>query len=562
MSSPLRRKRPRAALDRTSSALLGGIDKGKRALVWGGLVGCLVVSFQNIVFDSVRTTEQFSTVYRSFHERFVDPTASSPAVENLLLSKQFNETTLARVAPAVYPRLLDTLTTNGVDSDHQYSSIKSAVVQPTAQMLPRDREKASILVEGTATSYKESTAEKTHRNFEREWFEECTSILDQEIYRIRPSCNNFHELPIADSSTHEQELYSRSTLEDVSLLSMEGSWRSVWNVTRYPITTANESFETSPPRTLVLKLLQLDREFDKESFSMHDMDAIIMDVLTASPYIVDSYGFCGQSVMTSVAASSGRALVKDSNLKWLTRLQLARDLSRGMADLHALSPLKYETLTINHTRESPLPFAHHDVNIANTIATPDGHIQWNDFNLGLVARHKKTKSIPFYKSCPVPIRYEGALWRSPEEIQNKTGYLNTTLNAMQAADVYSLGNVLFQVLSKHQPWSHLEKERSDKVFKANSTQSINVSLATGQNFTQEEKDDSISTIAQAKMQGQLPYIPERYLSRPEAKVLWDQVQQCYQKIPADRPSALDVALVLGKAYDKYYTKSQKIQPKE
>ncbi|KAG7354445.1 protein kinase domain containing protein [Nitzschia inconspicua] len=543
----------------------------RRLLLWSGLVGCLVVSFQKIIQGSIQTTERFSSIYHSFHERLGDPTAqvassssssvSFPAGDHFLgkSSPSFNETTVTAFSRirTVYPRFVTWIveTNSLTDGKLPPSATISVVLQPSLPFMGNES-LASNLIEGTAQNKTLLQPTNSYLEFEREWFEECTSILnaekDSSLYRIRPTCNDFHELPFVDSHLEQERNF---LFDEVSLLSMEGSWRSVWNVTRHPPTSIAEG--RVGPSIVVLKALQLHREFDDESFSMHGMDAIIMERLTASPYVVDSYGFCGQSVMTSIAASSGRSLIKDSKLKWLTRLKLARDLARGMADLHALSPLNYNNRTKTPIPQYPLllPFAHHDVNIANTLGTPDGRIQWNDFNLGLIARHKKDTATGSYQSCPVPIRYEGELWRSPEEIQNLTGYLNETQNAMQASDVYSLGNVLFQVLSKHQPWSHLEKERDndDNQEQSNVTNETlpAVRLATGQNFTQDEKKDSLTTIAHAKLRGQLPYMPGRFLSRPEAKLLWDQIQQCYQRDPADRPSALDVAIALGQAYDTF-----------
>jgi serine/threonine protein kinase len=287
--------------------------------------------------------------------------------------------------------------------------------------------------------------------------------------------------------------------------------------------------------------LHLDREFNEESFSMHQMDAIVMEKLTASPYIVDSFGFCGQSVMTNFARSSGRNLIKDPALKWLTRLKLARDLARGLADLHALTPLSYKrnNLTTHRNRQSALVFAHHDVNIANTIAIDSDRIQWNDFNLGIIARHQihNYTNHSQYSPCPVPIRYEGPLWRSPEEIQNQTGYLSPSGNAMQAADVYSLGNILFQVATKHQPWSHLEEDDGSKAGA--------------------KKDDWLVHIANAKSEGRLPNMPERYLSRKESQILWQAIQRCYRQNPSARPTAFDLALKLGEVYDHFYKKAHK-----
>merc|ERR1712161_62166 len=159
-------------------------------------------------------------------------------------------------------------------------------------------------------------------------------------------------------------------------------------------------------------------------------------------------------------------------------------------------------------KQIPLLFAHHDINFANVIAIYPGQIQWNDFNLGII---------------------------------NQTGYLSLHEgNTPQAADVYSLGNVLFQVLTRHQPWTHLEINNETKI--------------VTQGVTKSEKEYSLSIVAKAKLDGRLPNLPERYISRSEAKILWQAIQNCFQHNPKDRPLALDVANYLGNAYNVYNRK--------
>lgn len=415
-----------------------------------------------------------------------------------------------------------------------------------------------------------------YRDFEREWFQDCKPVTDPDeeddtvnpMKGIRPTCNAFHELDFMadDDGLTTDANFQRPILfptESIELLSMQGSWRSVWKVTA----TANYSTSDSDaPRSAALKLLQLDRDFNEESYSMHQMDAMVMESLTASPHIIDSYGFCGQSVLTAFAESSGRARIKDQALRWVDRLRLGRDLAQGLADLHALQPTGGSSSRSATDKQPPPPhlFAHHDINMANLIALKDGRVQWNDFNLGIVTRQRRNADTGDNQECLVPIRYGGPLWRSPEEIQNQTGYLTN----MQAADVYSLGNVLFQVLTKHQPWSHLEnvddnennnntatstnKNSTEKTPPGNNTnQTVVVGAKVTSTTDVESKEQALRMIAQSKIDGRLPNIPDRYVTRKEAQILWNATKACYRANPTDRPTALQVAELLGKAYDKY-----------
>mmetsp|Transcript_3911 Transcript_3911/g.9316 ORF Transcript_3911/g.9316 Transcript_3911/m.9316 type:complete len:574 (-) Transcript_3911:95-1816(-) len=397
-----------------------------------------------------------------------------------------------------------------------------------------------------------------YRSFEREWYEDCEPVTipsindsrdDKNTSIVRSTCNVFHELAIvkAYSSIRPTEndnnhATSRQGKSHIELLGA-GSWRSVWKLFEGFVESSTDSHDFLQP-DLVLKLLHTHRDFDEHSFSIHQVDAFVMEALSSSNYVVDSFGFCGQSVITEAATGGGKSLIKNRTLSSIDRLRIARDLARGLADLHALETYPWEETKKGYPN-FPLVFAHHDVNPANLVSLGDGEIRWNDFNLGLVNRQYATSRTNGNKNnsqniteCPVPIRYEQLLWRSPEECDNQTGTLflddtNGRNTAAQAADVYSLGNVLFYVLARHQPWSHLQEGNSTKLLSGTSPN---------------EKKESLVQIARAKIDGELPNLPERYRERPGAKILWEAVKMCYTHDPKHRPTARAIAEFLGIAH--------------
>jgi serine/threonine protein kinase len=159
--------------------------------------------------------------------------------------------------------------------------------------------------------------------------------------------------------------------------------------------------------------------------------------LTSSPYTVNEYGFCSQSVLTEWAPTGGRDHVKSYDIKSRERLKIARDLARGLADLQSLRHL-HSYSDINRTSV----FAHNDINIANTVFV-NGMVKWNDFNIGVLLRTEIHNSA---KACGSPVLFKADMWRSPEEVRN-TSYVQ-----VEQSDVYGLGNVLYQVMTRHQPW--------------------------------------------------------------------------------------------------------------
>ena len=305
-------------------------------------------------------------------------------------------------------------------------------------------------------------------------------------------------------------------------------------------------------------------------------------------------------VVSEFASATARQVLKDSKLNSLTRLRLARDLARGLADLHALRPLPWSQTSPDYKEQKflgnkpPLTgkdyevskpaatnrrlrvvFAHHDINIANVLQVDreprpgvevdyDGmpeikreekgknqqhqanvKIQWNDFNLGIWlreplptdesrARSSTSKRSLNSSQCLVPVRYESPLWRSPEEISN------VSLVQADKSDIYSFGNILFQILTKHQSWTHLE----------------------------DPTKPSLEVVAQAKAIGKYPRIPSKYIGNKinvsadgdnkigggylEKVVLYEAIQACYRFNPLERPTAYELANALDKAYNWIY----------
>jgi hypothetical protein len=367
-------------------------------------------------------------------------------------------------------------------------------------------------------------------DYEKPYMEECSPILKP---TINPTCNTLHEMTIMEG--------------DISLISTKGSWRSVW---QYNKTTTEEeptSSSSSSPSSVALKMLHLHRNFDKQSFEAHATDIMVMDRLTASPYVVNAYGFCGQTVITEFATSTGREYVKRYDIGSRDRLRVARDLAQGLADIQALKPLihaPHEDVRMT----SPLPvFAHNDINIANTVMI-NGRMKWNDFNIGEILRERKHKKksttistlnnrtavAPFteYNTdnqlCPSPVKYRSDLWRSPEEIRN-ISYVH-----LYQSDVYGLGNILYQTMTRHQPWTHKEP---------------------GGKLTTED-------VAYRKLNGTVPTIPEQYrnTTKREIQILYAATVACNHPNPQERPTATQLAYGIGNLYNKLKNKERITRP--
>ena len=207
--------------------------------------------------------------------------------------------------------------------------------------------------------------------FEQRFYEECVPMMEWQTQSF-PNCNALHEASVVDGivvvSKDDDATTTTTTDEEISLLSLEGSWRSVWKLHQH---NTNE--------TIVLKLQRYDRDFTPLSYEHHRVDALAMERLTRSPHIVDIFGYCGMSVLTEYATGSARNFVKNRALRSLDRLEIGRDLAQALADVHG----------IDYPNSTNVTLVHNDMNMANAVEV-NGRLKLNDFNIGVLQRWNTT----------------------------------------------------------------------------------------------------------------------------------------------------------------------------
>ena len=153
-----------------------------------------------------------------------------------------------------------------------------------------------------------------------------------------------------------------------------------------------------PPSAVVLKTLRIEREFLDEYFDLHRRDAVAMERLTFSPFVINVHGYCGQSAINELAEGIIGGQV--NNLEQLDRrlrgkeedpqaqflkLQLATSIALGLAHVHnihisdnsggrskSIQSLLYEHTDPNSSHSttgfgrSVSTMAHYDVSTVNT----------------------------------------------------------------------------------------------------------------------------------------------------------------------------------------------------
>uniref|UniRef100_A0A6S8KP57 Protein kinase domain-containing protein n=1 Tax=Amphora coffeiformis TaxID=265554 RepID=A0A6S8KP57_9STRA len=317
-----------------------------------------------------------------------------------------------------------------------------------------------------------------------------------------PVCNTIHETNLGQSLV-EQNLY---------MISKKGFWRHAWgshDSVKTTTATTNSGNETLR-RKMVWKTFKINHGMEDAFFENNRVDALAMERLTASPHIIDIYGFCGMTVIQEYAGGELHELKLNSTEK----LDLAIGLAQGIRDIH-------------HIDDSKVPaMAHNDINLANIIVTDDGRPVLNDFNIAVLLMEDKSYDDEDEegKVCPFYGRFPNPQWRSPEEqVDSEEESKNNPPVVNEKIDIYAMGNVLFRLVAGVSPW---KKEGQSRL----------------------TAEDKIEVALAKRYKGALPELPSDVdLRTPAMAVLNEAMQMCYRFDPDERPSAKELVKFLETA---------------
>lgn len=302
-----------------------------------------------------------------------------------------------------------------------------------------------------------------------------------------PSCNSVHELGIVESM-------GKRSSSQFKLFGTKGYWRNAWRVD-------SPSFIQDTWDTFVLKTLKLAHRFEERHYEHDRIDAVAMERLTASPHVIDIFGFCGHSVMTEFAdGKSVGELADKAKKKRLKRLEIARDIASGLADIHDIDG------------DGTASLVHYDINPANVVSI-GGRLKFNDFNIAVMRTRNETSG----EMCGIPSQYPNPQWRSPEEAKNSD-------NLTEKIDVFSMGHIFYRLICGHGPWNKIEP---------------------GGKPDNEVLNEKVKN-------GTLPFVPEDVLrdQNPEVVAIREAMFMCYTYDPVKRPSAKEIMHHLQKSLDK------------
>ena len=367
---------------------------------------------------------------------------------------------------------------------------------------------------------------------------------------------------------------ARGVDKEVSLEFLGQGWfRAAWEVHAEYIPDYDwEEDAWGYEETVVLKTLRIEREFLDEYFELHRRDAMAMERLTFSPYVLDIYGYCGQSAINELAnfgiegmgslekvARSFRTIGDVEPVNKI-KLQLASMVAAGVSHMHSVDypdfPPKREKGREEETDEDDdgknenddgysesedyLPsmgrpvnlvngrilsnstLVHYDLNPRNIAIVAKGRPKLNDFNVAEFLKWDHAAN----RTCGFKGRFKEPWWRSPEEMRlhlpeyAEYGGVKSSAPLDEKVDVFALGNILFTILTTHSPYKMT-------------------------------KDDAPRIRADVAA-GVLPKLPSDFnetTSDPALRSIMKAMYKCLRRIPQDRPTAGEIAAELSEAVE-------------
>ena len=338
--------------------------------------------------------------------------------------------------------------------------------------------------------------------------------------------NSTTPVGLAHHIHHEPLRHSAWNESQIKFLG-QGWFRAAWKLDRQPPGHVGEDEEDGTDETVILKMLRPERDFTAEFYELHRIDAVAMEQLTHSKFVLNVYGYCGQSALNEFAnfripeLSSlekfdrqlrGKVHPRISRMK----LKLAVSVATGVAHMHELP-----ADLVGHQRPT---MAHYDLNPRNVAIVSGGRPKLNDFNVAHFLKWNPRTN----QTCGFESRLHEPWWRAPEEVSlNETGPLTN------AIDIYSLGNLLFHILTTHSPRGKM-------------------------------KDFRMEAVRQDVLKGIPPPLPKEYASSKDtaSKAIRKAMDMCFANNPADRATAREIADVLVEAYLKILDDDQAKEEKQ
>jgi len=261
----------------------------------------------------------------------------------------------------------------------------------------------------------------------------------QKVSSAHRTCNIQHETNFEFGSKHERRFVHISS----------GAFKDAWGL------LINQRLVPAVVKTTVY-----DASFNPRNQYKHELDALVMEQATSSPFVLNMHSYCAYSSIVEAAygtleewidnihSNFGVATSAPITAGFTSReiLRVAAMMAKGLADAQLF-------------RRGKPTFAHADIKASQYLLTskegdPNHPIfKLNDFNRGRKLAVDNGKICPFY----IAVRHKGSRNRAPEEYE-KHGPQNDKI------DVFALGATFYQLLTGATPFEGMHyKEAIQKI---------------------------------------------------------------------------------------------------
>lgn len=280
-----------------------------------------------------------------------------------------------------------------------------------------------------------------------------------------------------------------------------------------------------------------------------------MERLTFSPYVLDIYGYCGQSAINELANFGIEGM---SSLEKIARsfrgmegiepvskikLQLASMVAAGVSHVHSIDYPDFPFPVTDDSDDSDgddnekksllkdidggkvkvtsnATLVHYDLNPRNIAVVKRGKPKLNDFNVAEFMTWDSKNN----RTCGFTGRFREPWWRAPEEMHFHMPNYTNPAPLTEKIDIYSLGNILMEILTTHSPWGLMQKGEAE-----------------------EETRPKVA-------RGELPDWPDDFnqtmlIKDPALMAINKAMRKCLKFNPEDRPTAGEIATELFEAIE-------------
>lgn len=181
-----------------------------------------------------------------------------------------------------------------------------------------------------------------------------------------PTCNIVHEVDML----HDQ------INKDLRFIA-DGHYRDVWSWDH--LSLANGDNETKDRERFALKTLRYVHNFDERSFDRHRRDALVMERLTSSNYVIDIFSYCANSGLFDYGGSGtihsaiSHSLKESTIISPIHKLQISAQVAMALKHVHSTDSDYFSAIV------------HGDIK-ADQFVLIDGIYKLNDFNKGRFMR--------------------------------------------------------------------------------------------------------------------------------------------------------------------------------